>query len=454
MMEHYWSKETELALKHFRIKPHLKWPIDVIRALIIIKAAAAKTHQLHDKIPSDIAQVIYKSSKFIYANEDFINKQFMLPIWQSGSGTQMHMNVNEVIANYSNHTMHKKAWIDPHDHVNYGQSTNDVMITAIHMAILWKIPGLIKVLANLQLTFLKLTKKYGSIIKVGRTHWQDAVPLSYKQEWSGYLAVIDNLIKDLKYSQKNLGYIPIGGTAVGTGINSYPQFSTTVCKILSDETGLVLSPAANFYSKISVHMDVAFTSGILNNIAQFAQKLSHDFSILSSGPDCGINEILFYPNEPGSSIMAGKSNPTQCEMLSMAALDVMGQNFIISAANANSVLQLNTYRPLMAYHIINMFDLLTSALSSWNDHFLTKIKINIEQNQKWQTHSKMITTKLVPVLGYDKVTELIKYAQQKQLAIKEAILKLDLLTPAEMERLLDPAAMISVIDNEWSQHNK
>lgn len=443
-MKSHWGEQTELALKNFNIS-FLPWPKLIIQSLGLIKWAVAKTNQQFKKIDNKVANQIKKTAWLIW--EGKLMDQFPLSIWQSGSGTQTNMNINEVIANYvSGNEINHNLVIHANNDVNYAQSTNDTIPSAIQIAAVLDCTNLLlPALDNLCQTFHDLTIKFGHVIKPGRTHYQDATPISYAQEWSGSIAQIKNITQDIKYAIKKMVELPQGGTAVGTGINTYVRFDEKVCQNISDILQITFTPCHNKFHKISSHDDLLFLSGCLNGLATFANKLAQDFKFLTSGPDCGINEILFPAHEKGSSIMAGKVNPTQCEVLSMAAFHLMGAHNVITHANAAGHLQLNTYRPLIGYHLINSIEIISSSLNSFNDKFLKNITVNTSQIKSWINKYKMLSTVLVPHLGYDKVQQIVNYSADHKITILEAVLQLKLFSKVKAQKLLDPKNMINPI---------
>ena len=440
-MKKYWGKQTELTINNFKIFP-LELPKIIIQSLSLIKWAAADINGKNKKIDLKKSILIKKTSLKIWQGE--FEEQFPLSIWQSGSGTQTHMNVNEVIANISNEHIKKEIKkIHPNDDVNYGQSTNDTMVSAIHIsAVITVIQKLKPSLNNMINAFKQLSNKFGHIIKPGRTHFQDATLLTYKQEWSGYIKQLEKLKEQLEYNIKNVSILPQGGTAIGTGINTYKNFDKEVIELISKKTGINFYVSKNKFRQMSSHDDLLNIASSINTLSTISNKISNDFRFLTSGPDCGINEIKFKPNEAGSSIMAGKVNPTQCEMLSMVSLHCMGSFNVISQSNNHSHLQLNTYNPLIAYHLITSIEIISSALNSFVDNFLSNIFINEKLVNYWINNSKMLSTILVPIIGYDKVKDVIKYAQENKNTILESVIELKIFDKKTAIKILDFKKMI------------
>ncbi len=437
----YWGQETALTIDNFKIQFYA-WPNILYRTLGLIKYATAKVNGENQKINSQKASLIQKIAFQIWEGDKDLFTNFPLSIWQSGSGTQTNMNVNEVIANLANEKCNHKVTVHPNNDVNYAQSTNDVVISAIHIAAVLTIPEVDASLNQLKKTFELLTQKYGSIIKPGRTHQRDAVPLTYAQEWSAYIAQIDELQVSLAFCKAQLLQLPLGGTAVGTGLGAYENFDNAVCNEIKELVGQGFVPSNNKFAHISAHNSVLHLSGVLNVIATFMQKLSQDFIFLASGPECGIQEVLFLGNEAGSSIMAGKINPSQCEMLSMLAYHVMGSHTTISLANAASKLQLNTYRPLIAYHLINSMLLIKDGLRSFNDKFLAKITINTKRIEQWMAKYRFLATAFVPLIGYDATKKLIDYSTEHEVGLLEAAQACTSLSEAEIKKIIDPLNMV------------
>ena len=445
-MKKYWGTQTELTLNNFKIFP-LKLPEIIIESLGLIKWAAAVINGKHDKVEINKVNLIKDVSWKIWEGE--YSNQFPLSIWQSGSGTQSHMNVNEVIANIANENFKDKTLIHPNNDVNYGQSTNDTMVSAMHISTVIKLNECLKpALENIVDVFNKLTEKFGDIIKPGRTHFQDATLLTYKQEWSGYIQQFKNILSQLEYNIKNTSSLPQGGTAVGTGLNTFKGFDKEVVSLISKTIKIPFYVSSNKFSKIASHDDLLNVGSTINTLSTITNKIANDFRFLTSGPDCGVNEITFKANEAGSSIMAGKVNPTQCEMLSMASLHCMGSFNVISNANSNGHLQLNTYNPLIAYHLITSIEIISSAINSFSNNFLIDIKINKKQVNFWVNNSKMLSTILVPIIGYDNVSKIIKYSNKHNFTILETIVKLEILDKDEALKILDKQNMIGPEDNE------
>ena len=439
-MKKYWGTQTELTLNNFKIFP-LQFPEIIVESLGLIKWASAQINAKHNKIAINKANLIKDVSWEIWMGK--YKEQFPLSIWQSGSGTQLHMNINEVIANIANENFKESNLIHPNNDVNYGQSTNDTMVSAMHISAVIKSNKQLKpALENIINIFNKLTQKFGDIIKPGRTHFQDATPITYKQEWSGYIQQLQNLLAQLEYNVKNTSSLPQGGTAVGTGLNTFKNFDKEVISLISKAAKTPFYVSSNKFSQIASHDDLLNIASTINTLSTICNKISNDFRFLTSGPDCGINEITFKANEAGSSIMAGKVNPTQCEMLSMASLHCMGSFNVISNSNSSGHLQLNTYNPLIAYHLITSIEIISSAINSFSNNFLKDIKINTKKVNYWMDNSKMISTILVPILGYDEVSKIIQYTKENKTTLIESIMQSNITNKKEIIKLLDKNNMI------------
>ena len=441
----FWGAQTQRSLKNFKIGNNLM-PIEIIHALVTIKMACAKVNQKQKSLAPKIANAIISASKNILSGKH--DDQFPLSVWQTGSGTQTNMNVNEVIANLANKKLTGKLGtnspVHPNDHVNKSQSTNDSFPSAINIAASKKVTDeLIPALNEMEKTLGSQSKKWKSIIKIGRTHLQDATPLSLGQEFSGYQSQIDMNIKRLKTALINLSYLAQGGTAVGTGLNTKKGFDRLVANEISKINKIKFKPASNKFQALASHDSLVELSGVLNVIATDLFKIANDIRLLASGPRSGLGELNLPENEPGSSIMPGKVNPTQSEALTMACLQVMGSHNVISMAGTQGHFELNAFKPVIGFNIINSINLLSSGVTNFCDKCLKGIKPNLRNIKEGVENSLMLVTALAPEIGYEKAAELAKLAHKKNITLIEANKILKYIDVRKMKSLLNPSKMIS-----------
>ena len=441
----FWGAQTQRSLKNFKIGNNLM-PIEIIHALVTIKMACAKVNQKQKSLSPKIANAIISASKNILTGKH--DNQFPLSVWQTGSGTQTNMNVNEVIANLANKKLTGKLGtnspVHPNDHVNKSQSTNDSFPSAINIAASKKVSDeLIPALNEMEKTLGSQSKKWKSIIKIGRTHLQDATPLSLGQEFSGYQSQIDMNIKRLKTALINLSYLAQGGTAVGTGLNTKKGFDRLVANEISKINKIKFKPASNKFQALASHDSLVELSGVLNVIATDLFKIANDIRLLASGPRSGLGELNLPENEPGSSIMPGKVNPTQSEALTMACLQVMGSHNVISMAGTQGHFELNAFKPVIGFNIINSINLLSSGVTNFCDKCLKGIKPNLRNIKEGVENSLMLVTALAPEIGYEKAAELAKLAHKKNITLIEANKILKYIDVRKMKSLLNPSKMIS-----------
>ena len=441
----FWGAQTQRSLKNFKIGNNLM-PIEIIHALVTIKMACAKVNQKQKSLAPKIANAIISASKNILTGKH--DDQFPLSVWQTGSGTQTNMNVNEVIANLANKKLTGKLGtnspVHPNDHVNKSQSTNDSFPSAINIAASKKVSDeLIPALNEMEKTLGSQSKKWKSIIKIGRTHLQDATPLSLGQEFSGYQSQIDMNIKRLKTALINLSYLAQGGTAVGTGLNTKKGFDRLVANEISKINKTKFKPASNKFQALASHDSLVELSGVLNVIATDLFKIANDIRLLASGPRSGLGELNLPENEPGSSIMPGKVNPTQSEALTMACLQVMGSHNVISMAGTQGHFELNAFKPVIGFNIINSINLLSSGVTNFCDKCLKGIKPNLRNIKEGVENSLMLVTALAPEIGYEKAAELAKLAHKKNITLIEANKILKYIDVRKMKSLLNPSKMIS-----------
>ena len=440
-----WGAQTQRSLKNFKIG-NTRMPIEIVHALAIIKMSCARTNQKQKLLTPKISNAIINAAKQVLSRK--YDEHFPLSVWQTGSGTQTNMNVNEVIANLANKKLTGKLGtnspVHPNDHVNKSQSTNDSFPSAINIAtsikVIWE---LLPALKNMEKTLRSQSQKWKSIVKIGRTHLQDATPLSLGQEFSGYHAQTASDIKRVEAALINLSYLAQGGTAVGTGLNTKKGFDRLVVSEISKITKIKFKPATNKFQALASHDSIVEMSGVLNVIATNLFKIANDIRLLASGPRSGLGELSLPENEPGSSIMPGKINPTQSEALTMVCLQVMGLHNTISMAGSQGHFELNTFKPLIGLNIINAVNLLATATNNFNDKCLKGIKPNIKNIKQGVENSLMLVTALAPEIGYIKAAELAKVAHKKNISLIEANKILKYLNNKKIRSLLDPRKMIS-----------
>tara|TARA_B100000029_G_scaffold316865_1_gene309293 strand:+ start:14388 stop:15782 length:1395 start_codon:yes stop_codon:yes gene_type:complete len=440
----YYGAQTQRSFENFKIGVE-RFPRQFIRAYGIVKKAVAIVNRSHGFLDDDIQDAIDKAADEVINGE--LDSHFPLVVWQTGSGTQTNMNFNEVIANRAiemmGGTIGSKTPVHPNDHVNMSQSTNDTFPTAINISAVECInSNLIPNLKNLRDALNKKSEEYMKIIKLGRTHLQDATPLSLGQEFSGYVSAIDHGLKRLENALESCYELPIGGTAVGTGINTFDGFDEHVSKEISQITGLPFRVASNKFEALGTHDSMVELSGTLKVISSSLFKIANDIRWLSSGPRSGIGELILPANEPGSSIMPGKINPTQCEALTMVCLQVIGNDSAITIAGASGNFELNVFRPLISYNILQSIQLLADSSKSFTNNAILGLKPNLKRIQKNLHDSLMLVTALNPFIGYDKASEVAKKAYVEDITLREAIIKLNYLTGEEFDRLVKPEEMI------------
>ena len=442
--DRYYGAQTQRSLNNFKIGEE-RFQRELIRAYGILKKAAASVNEKAGKLDSKLAGVIREASDEVIDGN--LDDHFPLVVWQTGSGTQSNMNFNEVIANRAieklGGELGSKDPVHPNDHVNMGQSTNDTFPTAINIAAVEStinqlLPGLKKLLKSL----VKKEKEFDTIIKLGRTHLQDATPLSLGQEFSGYASALRHGVSRIEKSLDHCYELAMGGTAVGTGINSFEGFGKQVANEISNLTGLPFKTAENKFEALGGQDSIVELSSALKTVSGSLFKIANDIRWLASGPRSGIGEILIPANEPGSSIMPGKVNPTQCEAMTMVCTQVMGNDVTISIAGASGNFELNVYRPVIAYNIIQSIRLLTDACDSFRVHCVDGIEANEERIHSNLYNSLMLVTTLNPHIGYDKAAEVAKKAYKDNLSLREAIIDLGYMSGEEFDQLVQPEKMI------------
>ena len=440
----YWGASTQRSNKFFNIGKILV-NISIIKSIAIIKRSAAIVHAKDKLIDGKISKAIIKASDEVIKGK--LDENFPLKVWQTGSGTQTNMNVNEVISNRAIEILNGKKGtkkpVHPNDHVNKSQSTNDVFPTAMHISIAKE--TISKMLPNLKILKKELKKKsiqFKNIVKIGRTHLQDATPLSLGQEFSGYHTQVKKSIERIEYALKEILFLAQGGTAVGTGINSKKNFDKKIVKEIAKFTKLKFKPAPNKFAELAAHDAIVNFSGTLNTCAVALMKISNDIRFLGSGPRAGYGELILPENEPGSSIMPGKVNPTQCEALTMVCTQVIGNDVTITMAGASGNFELNVYRPVIAHNILESIKLLSDSSNSFASNTVDGITPNIERINKNLYNSLMLVTALNPHIGYDKAAEVAKNSYKKNISLKESAEQLGYLEPDEFDNLVDPSKMI------------
>ena len=442
--DRYYGAQTQRSLNNFKIGEE-RFQRELIRAYGILKKAAASVNEKAGKLDSKLAGVIREAADEVIDGN--LDDHFPLVVWQTGSGTQSNMNFNEVIANRAieklGGELGSKDPVHPNDHVNMGQSTNDTFPTAINIAAVEStinqlLPGLKKLLKSL----VKKEKEFDAIIKLGRTHLQDATPLSLGQEFSGYASALRHGVSRIEKSLDHCYELAMGGTAVGTGINSFEGFGEQVANEISNLTGLPFKTAENKFEALGGQDCIVELSSALKTVSGSLFKIANDIRWLASGPRSGIGEILIPANEPGSSIMPGKVNPTQCEAMTMVCTQVMGNDVTISVAGASGNFELNVYRPVIAYNIIQSIRLLTDACDSFRVHCVDGIEANEERIRSNLYNSLMLVTTLNPHIGYDKAAEVAEKAYKDNLSLREAIIDLGYMSGEEFDQLVQPEKMI------------
>ena len=439
-----WGAQTQRSLQHFAISTE-RMPPELIDALALIKASTAKVNCELGLLPSA------KASAIITAAEEVSNAQhadqFPLAIWQTGSGTQSNMNVNEVLANRASELLGgergNKRLVHPNDEVNLGQSSNDIFPTAMHLAAVLEITShLLPALQQLTATFAAKSADFADIIKIGRTHLQDATPLSLGQEFSGYVAQLQHAETIITAGLTSLYPLAVGGTAVGTGLNTHPEFGARVAAELAGKTRQPFTSANNKFSALAANDALVAAHSALKTLAVALMKIANDIRWLASGPRSGFGELNIPENEPGSSIMPGKVNPTQCEALTMLCCQVMGNDVAISIGGASGNFELNVFKPLIAHNFLQSIRLLADGMRSFDRHCVHGITANRQRIAELMERSLMLVTALVPHIGYDKAAEIAKHASQQNTTLKQAALALGYVSSDDYERWVLPSQMI------------
>ena len=440
----YWGAQTQRSYQNFKIGGETL-PQPLIYAMALVKKAAALTNAGLGRIQQEQADLIVRAADDVLAGK--LDGQFPLVVWQTGSGTQSNMNMNEVLANRANELagtgLAAYKPVHPNDHVNHAQSTNDSFPTAIHVAAAQQINHLlIPAVQKLRDTLDAKAKAFAGIVKIGRTHLQDATPLTLGQEFSGYVSQLDHGLARLQDALKYLYELPLGGTAVGTGLNSHPDFAVKAAAQLATLSGLPFVTAPNKFEALGGRDAAVFASGALKTLAASLNKIANDVRWLASGPRCGLGEIKIPENEPGSSIMPGKVNPTQCEALSMVCCQVFGNDVTINMAGACGNFELNVYMPVIAYNLLQSIRLLGDACNSFSDHCAAGIEPVPEKIDYFLHHSLMLVTALNRKIGYENAAKVAKTAYKNDKSLRETAIELGLLSGEEFDALVVPADMV------------
>tara|TARA_B100000575_G_scaffold285478_1_gene280802 strand:- start:648 stop:2036 length:1389 start_codon:yes stop_codon:yes gene_type:complete len=440
----YWGASTQRSKKYFDIGDFLVRPI-LIKSIAIIKQSAATVHKREKQLQSTIANAIIRASKEIINGKLIDN--FPLKVWQTGSGTQTNMNVNEVISNRAIELLKGKIGsknpVHPNDHVNKSQSTNDVFPTAMHISI--ALESRDKLIPSLTFLEKELKKKIGqfkSIIKVGRTHLQDATPLTLGQEFSGYYTQLTECIKRIKIALKEIHFLAQGGTAVGTGINTKKNFDKKICREISKLTKIKFVPAKNKFAALAAHDSIVNFSGTLNTTAVCLMKIANDIRFLGSGPRAGYGELILPSNEPGSSIMPGKVNPTQSEAVTMVCVKVIGNHNGITMAGSQGQFELNVFKPLIAHNILQSIDLISDSAKNFAKFCVKGIKANKNKIEEDLNNSLMLVTALTPIIGYDNAASIAKKALKNNTTLKHEAIKSGLISDKDYKKYVDPKKMV------------
>ena len=441
----YWGASTQRSKKFFNIGK-IFVPNSIIRSIAIIKRSAAIVHHRDKLISPRVAKSIIKASNDVINGK--MDENFPLKVWQTGSGTQTNMNVNEVIANRAIEILKGKKGtkkpVHPNDHVNKSQSTNDVFPTAMHISI--AIETLNKLLPSLKLLERLLQKKsheFNKIVKIGRTHLQDATPLSLGQEFSGYKEQIKKSIDRIKYCLNDIYYLAQGGTAVGTGINTKKNFDKKIVNEIKKYCKINFKPAPNKFSELAAHDAIVNFSGSLNSCAVALMKISNDIRFLGSGPRAGYGELLLPENEPGSSIMPGKVNPTQCEAVTMVCAKVIGNHTGITVAGSHGHFELNVFKPLIAYNVLQSIDIMADSVKNFSLYCVKDISANKKKIKEHLDNSLMLVTALAPKIGYDNAAKIAKKALKNNTKLKNEAIKSGLVTEKEYDLIVNPSKMIN-----------
>ncbi|MEB3353780.1 MAG: class II fumarate hydratase [Cyanobacteriota bacterium] len=441
--QHYWGAQTQRSIHYFPFGQAM--PLAVVHAFGQLKAACAEVNQAKGKLSPERTALIVAASEEVAAGT--LDAEFPLKVWQTGSGTQTNMNVNEVIANRAieaaGGVLGSKSPVHPNDHVNLSQSSNDTFPAALHVAVAIELErSLIPAVEALRAALVAKAEAFATIITIGRTHLQDAVPLSLGQEFSGYGAQLDLALDSIRATLPQVRQLAIGGTAVGTGLNAPPGFGEAVAARLAERLGLPFTSAPNKFQALAGHEPLAAAHGALTVLAGSLMKIANDIRWLASGPRCGLGELVIPENEPGSSIMPGKVNPTQAESLTMVAVQVMGNNTTVQLAASQGNFELNVFKPVIAHNVLESIALLAGACTSFRAHCVEGLQANESRIETLLDQSLMLVTALTPAIGYDRACAIAKHAHNHQLSLKEAALVLGEISAEEFDRWVQPSEMV------------
>jgi fumarate hydratase class II len=444
----YWGAQTERSLVHFNIGRDTM-PPELIHSFGTLKKACALVNQDLGKLPSEIAKLIVQAADEVISGK--LDDQFPLRIWQTGSGTQTNMNVNEVISNRAieiaggprgREMMGSKKPVHPNDHVNMSQSSNDTFPAAMHIAAAERVKNaLIPAIKTVRDAIAAKAKEFEGVVKIGRTHLQDAVPLTFGQEFGGWASLLDRDIKRLEQVLDGLYDLAIGGTAVGTGLNAHPEFAERAAKKIAELTGLPFRSHPNKFAALSAHDEIVFAQGAMETLAASLMKISNDIRWLASGPRCGLGELSIPENEPGSSIMPGKVNPTQCEAMTMVCVQVHGATAAVGFAGSQGNFELNVFKPVIIYNFLHSVTLIADACHGYVEYMLKGIEVDRAKVEWYVKNSLMLVTALAPKVGYDKAAHIAHTAHVEKSSLLDAALKLGYLTREEFELLMKPEKM-------------
>lgn len=446
--DRYWGAQTQRSLEHFKIGGD-RFPREMIRALGVLKKCAAQVNEGLGLLAADKAKHIIAAANEVIDGE--LDAHFPLVVWQTGSGTQTNMNANEVIANRALEKMGSALGgkgIHPNDDVNKAQSSNDTFPTAMHIAVAEQVnKRLIPATKMLRDGLSRKAKEFAAVTKIGRTHLMDATPLTLGQEFSGYVTQLDQCLDRIQASLPQIYELAIGGTAVGTGLNTHPDFAVKAAAAIAKETHLPFVSAPNKFAALASHDPLVQMSGTLKTMACALMKIANDIRLLGSGPRSGIGELILPANEPGSSIMPGKVNPTQSEAMTMVCAQVVGNDMACAVGGMTGHFELNVFKPVIVFNVLNSIRLLSDACESFQEHCVEGIKPNFPQIKRHLDNSLMLVTALNPHVGYDNAAKIAKYAHENDLTLKEAAQKLNLVQPADFDRWVRAEDMLGPIKN-------
>ena len=441
--EHYWGAQTQRSITNFPFGQRM--PLAIVHAFGQLKAACAEANRDLGKLDPGLSAAIVAAAEQVSRGE--LDQEFPLKVWQTGSGTQSNMNANEVIANKAiealGGVLGSKSPVHPNDHVNLSQSSNDTFPAAMHIAVVLELEQrLLPAVEGLAAALQAKATAYADLVKIGRTHLQDAVPLSLGQEFSGYVAQLQLALEAIRNSIPRVRELAIGGTAVGTGLNAPKGFGDAVAARLTERLGTPFSSAPNKFQALAGHEALASAHGALTVLAGSLMKIANDIRWLGSGPRCGLGELVLPENEPGSSIMPGKVNPTQCESLTMVSAQVMGNNTAVQLGASQGNFELNVFKPLIAHNVLESIELLAGGCASFREHCIEGLKANKHQIERLLNQSLMLVTALTPAIGYDRASGIAKHAHKHGLSLKEAALVLGEISAEDFDQWVRPEAMV------------